>query len=102
MPLTRPGPGTVDRDRHPRRPRAASARRKGARCRDARPDSTNLFDAPGVHAQAARTILVFGDSLSAGYGIRQDDAWPALRRTVGGEAAAGRKSPEPAKKRIAG
>ena len=29
-------------------------------------------------AQAARTILVFGDSLSAGYGIRQDDAWPAL------------------------
>lgn len=29
-------------------------------------------------AQAARTILVFGDSLSAGYGIRQSDAWPAL------------------------
>ncbi|WP_301102546.1 arylesterase [Propionivibrio sp.] len=29
-------------------------------------------------AQAARTILVFGDSLSAGYGIRQDLAWPAL------------------------
>ena len=29
-------------------------------------------------ARAARTILVFGDSLSAGYGIRQDDAWPAL------------------------
>lgn len=29
-------------------------------------------------AQAAKTILVFGDSLSAGYGIRQDDAWPAL------------------------
>ena len=29
-------------------------------------------------AQAARTILVFGDSLSAGYGIRQDDAWPVL------------------------
>ncbi len=29
-------------------------------------------------AQAARTILVFGDSLSAGYGIRQDAAWPAL------------------------
>jgi acyl-CoA thioesterase-1 len=24
------------------------------------------------------TILVFGDSLSAGYGIRQDAAWPAL------------------------
>lgn len=29
-------------------------------------------------AQAERTILVFGDSLSAGYGIRQDAAWPAL------------------------
>ena len=29
-------------------------------------------------AQAARTILVFGDSLSAGYGIRQELAWPAL------------------------
>ena len=29
-------------------------------------------------AQAAGTILVFGDSLSAGYGIRQDAAWPAL------------------------
>jgi acyl-CoA thioesterase-1 len=29
-------------------------------------------------AYAARTILVFGDSLSAGYGIRQDAAWPAL------------------------
>jgi len=28
--------------------------------------------------QAAKTILVFGDSLSAGYGIRQDDAWPTL------------------------
>ncbi|MBK7674914.1 MAG: arylesterase [Candidatus Accumulibacter sp.] len=28
--------------------------------------------------QAAGTILVFGDSLSAGYGIRQDAAWPAL------------------------
>ncbi|HJW02015.1 MAG TPA: arylesterase [Azospira sp.] len=25
-----------------------------------------------------KTILVFGDSLSAGYGIRQDAAWPAL------------------------
>lgn len=35
-----------------------------------------LLAAPA--AQAARTILVFGDSLSAGYGIRQDDAWPAL------------------------
>ena len=29
-------------------------------------------------ARAARTILVFGDSLSAGYGIRQADSWPAL------------------------
>ena len=29
-------------------------------------------------APAAGTILVFGDSLSAGYGIRQELAWPAL------------------------
>ena len=29
-------------------------------------------------AHAARTLLVFGDSLSAGYGIRQDLAWPTL------------------------
>ena len=35
-----------------------------------------LLAAPTV--LAARTILVFGDSLSAGYGIRQDAAWPSL------------------------
>ena len=29
-------------------------------------------------AQAAKTILVFGDSLSAGYGIPQEAAWPSL------------------------
>ena len=29
-------------------------------------------------ALAARTILVMGDSLSAGYGIRPDQAWPSL------------------------
>jgi len=29
-------------------------------------------------ALAERTILVFGDSLSAGYGIRQEAAWPNL------------------------
>lgn len=29
-------------------------------------------------AQAAGTILVYGDSLSAGYGMRRDAAWPAL------------------------
>lgn len=27
---------------------------------------------------AARTLLVLGDSLSAGYGIRQEAAWPSL------------------------
>ncbi len=31
-----------------------------------------------LNALAARTILVFGDSLSAGYGIPQDAAWPSL------------------------
>ncbi|NJA88778.1 arylesterase [Rhodocyclus tenuis] len=35
-----------------------------------------LFTLPA--AQAAGTILVFGDSLSAGYGIARDAAWPAL------------------------
>jgi acyl-CoA thioesterase-1 len=33
------------------------------------------------HAHAARTILIFGDSLSAGYGIRQEAAWPSLLAT---------------------
>lgn len=35
-----------------------------------------LLGAPS--AFAAKTILVLGDSLSAGYGIRSDAAWPAL------------------------
>lgn len=29
-------------------------------------------------AHAAKTVLVMGDSLSAGYGIRPEQAWPAL------------------------
>ncbi len=29
-------------------------------------------------AQAQQTLLVFGDSLSAGFGIRQDESWPSL------------------------
>lgn len=29
-------------------------------------------------ALAAKTVLIFGDSLSAGYGIRHQEAWPAL------------------------
>ena len=37
-----------------------------------------LLILPASPALAAKTILVFGDSLSAGYGIRQDAAWPAL------------------------
>ena len=36
------------------------------------------FFALSPAAYAAGTILVFGDSLSAGYGIRQDAAWPTL------------------------
>lgn len=34
--------------------------------------------AAAVPAKERSTLLVFGDSLSAGYGIRQDAAWPAL------------------------
>ena len=37
-----------------------------------------LLAPTGPGAQAAPTILVFGDSLSAGYGIRPEAAWPAL------------------------
>lgn len=29
-------------------------------------------------AHAAKIVLVFGDSLSAGYGLRPEEAWPAL------------------------
>lgn len=29
-------------------------------------------------AQAAKTIMIMGDSLSAGYGIRPEQAWPSL------------------------
>jgi acyl-CoA thioesterase-1 len=32
----------------------------------------------GAPAFAAKTVLVMGDSLSAGYGIRPEQAWPAL------------------------
>ncbi|MCG2577351.1 arylesterase [Dechloromonas sp. XY25] len=31
-----------------------------------------------MSAQAAKTIVIMGDSLSAGYGIRPEQAWPAL------------------------
>jgi len=34
--------------------------------------------AQGTVSAAPATILVMGDSLSAGYGIRQDEAWPVL------------------------
>ena len=37
---------------------------------------TLLFALPA--SAANRTILVFGDSLSAGYGIRPEAAWPSL------------------------
>ena len=37
-----------------------------------------LATALPMSALAARTILIFGDSLSAGYGIRQEAAWPVL------------------------
>lgn len=32
-------------------------------------------------AHAANTILIFGDSLSAGYGIARDDSWGSLLQT---------------------
>lgn len=63
------------------------------------------------HAIAAENILVFGDSLSAGYGLAAGEAWPALlqeklRRekfaqtvtnaSISGETTAGGKSRLPA------
>lgn len=33
---------------------------------------------PAASAAAARTLLVYGDSLSAGYGLAQDKAWVSL------------------------
>jgi acyl-CoA thioesterase I len=62
-------------------------------------------------AMAAPTILVFGDSLSAGYGLAKQQAWPALLETrlkdsgysyavvnasVSGETTAGGRSRLPA------
>ncbi len=37
-----------------------------------------LFAAAVAQAATAPTVLVFGDSLSAGYGIDVDQSWPAL------------------------
>ena len=37
-----------------------------------------LFAAAAAQAATAPTVLVFGDSLSAGYGIDFDQSWPAL------------------------
>src|SRR6267154_866264 len=33
---------------------------------------------PASAVRAAQTILVFGDSISAGYGLAQDEGWVAL------------------------
>jgi acyl-CoA thioesterase-1 len=37
-----------------------------------------LFAAAAAQAATAPTVMVFGDSLSAGYGIDVDQSWPAL------------------------
>lgn len=37
-----------------------------------------LFAAASTQAAVAPTVLVFGDSLSAGYGIDVDQSWPSL------------------------
>lgn len=47
---------------------------------------TFILLAPAAHtAPAGKSILVLGDSLSAGFGIRQDAAWPALLQQRLGE-----------------
>jgi len=40
-----------------------------------------LFVTAASQAASAPTVLVFGDSLSAGYGIDVDQSWPALLQT---------------------
>lgn len=40
--------------------------------------STGSLHAAASQEKGLATLLVFGDSLSAGYGIRQDASWPAL------------------------
>lgn len=62
---------------------------------------------PGSVQAAAKTLLVFGDSLSAGYGLRPEAAWPILlqqrlhergsdynvvNRSLSGETSAGGRS----------
>lgn len=37
-----------------------------------------MFLGGSAHAAGKPTILVWGDSLSAGYGLRAEEAWPAL------------------------
>ena len=37
-----------------------------------------LLFVTSLAAQAAQTILVFGDSLSAGYGLAREQSWPSL------------------------
>ena len=47
-------------------------------CRNVLIAALTLLTPLAPSAFAAKTILVFGDSLSAGYGIAQESAWPAL------------------------
>ena len=47
-------------------------------CRNVLIAALTLLTPLAPSAFAAKTILVFGDSLSAGYGIAQDAAWPTL------------------------
>lgn len=70
-----------------------------------------LLFAAGPAMAAGKTILVFGDSLSAGYGIRPEAAWPSLLQgrlaekrfdysvanlSISGETTAGGRSRLPA------
>jgi len=40
-----------------------------------------LLSATGGHAADVPTVLILGDSLSAGYGIDVDQSWAALLQT---------------------
>lgn len=44
----------------------------------AEPKATNAVGGSSEHAEAEKLILAFGDSLYAGYGLKQDQSFPAV------------------------
>ena len=49
--------------------------------KSAEPSHESALEDTGVSTEAALKVLVFGDSISAAYGIRRDDGWVTLLET---------------------